>query len=831
MPRNVFTISPGVSFLATFVEALLNGEVIEGFSRESPPLEFARMTIYVPTQRAARALAVEFARAIDRPSAFLPRILPLGALDEQESAALFRSEAEDFDENIPPAIEELDRRLILAVLVQRWARALKNAIVSIGPDGAMERDPREALLISPSAANASALAKELGALIDEFIIENIDPAAIHKLVDEAFDRYWAITTQFLGIALDDWPLILEQRGAIDAARRQKSLLERQIGSLEAAGGPVVAIGSTGSNPTTARLLAAISQRPQGAVVLPGLDLDLDEPGWACVGAAAGEYGEPAFTHPQSMLKRLLRIMQLDRADVRELGAVSPGLAARRALVAQALRPADSAELWREFREKEEASFKAALQGVSFVEAPDERLEALTLALYMREALETPGRTAALITPDRAAARRVAAELARFGIEIDDSGGAPLGATPIGALARQLAAIAQQGAGAVEVAALLAHPMATFGAERESVAALAPLIEIAVLRVVPLPSAGWAAAVEAARACAQDSHAFPLTRRLGGADWRAIRDLLARIDAALAPLFAPQGEAPLAARVKSLRASLEAVAAVPGGEVLSSSPGMEECLGLLDKLEGAEAPLDFDASSFAIFLDALLFETKVRGPRRAHPRLKILGPLEARLIDADLVLLAGLDEGVWPPQTDAGAFLNRSMRATLSLSPPERRIGQSAHDFMMALGAREVVISRAVKRGGSPTVASRFVTRLDALAGDAFAACKTRGAAMLDIAIALDEPPPWTKACQRPEPVPPVELRPTALSVTRVETLRRDPYAIYAERILKLVPLALLGEERGAREMGTAIHEAFVSTLGLSSGSYAATEAANAASAG
>ncbi len=810
MRRNVFTIAPGASFLATFVAALLDGEVVEGVSRATSPLDLARMTIYVPTQRAARALAVEFARALNKPSALLPRIFPLGALEEPESAALLLGQPEDFDESLKPAIDELDRRLILAVLVQHWALALGAAIVSIGPDGAPVLDRREPLLISPSPANACALAKELGALIDEFIIEDIDTALIHGLADEAFDRYWAITTQFLRIALDhdQWPLILEQRGAIDAARRQKALLERQIASLEAAGerSAVVAIGSTGSNPTTARLLAAISNMARGAVVLPGLDRELDAAGWSHIGEAVGEHGEPAFTHPQSMLKRLLRIMKLDREDVRELGALAPELAARRAFVAQALRPADSTQLWREFRAKEGASFAAALRGISVVEAPDERLEALTLALYMREALETPGRTAALITPDRAAARRVAAELARFNLEIDDSGGQPLGAAPIGALARQLAAIALQGASAVDIAALLAHPMATFGMARDRVAELAPLVEIAVLRVVPAAGEGWAARVADARDCAKDVHAFPLTRRLGDADWRAIEDLLALVDAALAPLRALPREAPLGVRVEALRASVEKATAAPLSETPPPCAGVEEFLALLDRLEDAQAPLDFDAPSFAAFLDALLFEVTLRGPRRAHPRLKILGPLEARLIDADLVLFAGLDEGVWPPQADAGAFLNRSMREQLGLSPPERRIGQSAHDFAMALGARDVVLARAKKRDGAPTVASRFVTRLGALAGEAFAACKARGEAMLAIASALDKPSAIASGA-RPEPRPPLELRPQQLSVTRIETLRRDPYAIYAERILELAPLEPLGAESGAREMGTAIHEA------------------------
>jgi ATP-dependent helicase/nuclease subunit B len=807
--RNVFTIPPGVAFLSTFVEALLDGEIVSGVSRASAPIDLARVTIYVPTQRAGRALAAEFARAIKAPSALLPRILPLGSLEEQEDIALFSDYAEEFDEGFAPAIDEMERRLTLARLVLEWANALGHAIVSIGPDGAPVLDKRETMLVSPSPANACALAKELGALIDEFIIENVDPSSIDSLADESFDQYWAITTRFLRIALEQWPRILEQRGMTDKARRQQALLAARIEQLKSAGGgdPVIALGSTGSNPTTARLLDAISRVTQGAVVLPGLDRDLDEAAWSRIGEAHGEHGEPSYTHPQSILKRLLRLMNIDRADAREIGALTPALAARRELAAQALRPADSTEHWRDYRARRGETFSGALAGVGLIEAPDERLEALTLALFMRRALETPDQTAALVTPDRAIARRVAAELARFDIEIDDSGGEALALTPIGALARLLAATAPRGATAVDVAALLAHPLATFGLPREQVAKLAPLVEIAVLRVVADASVGWAARVDGARALAADVHAYPAAKRLGDDDWRAIQDLLARLDAAPRPMTTLAREAPLAARIEALRESLEAVTAAPGEcEAPAASAGMEEFLALLDQLEHAGAPIDFDAASFAVFLDAVLFETKVRGPRRAHPRLKILGPLEARLIDADLILLAGLDEGVWPPQTDAGAFLNRSMRAALNLSPPERRIGQSAHDFVMAFGAREVVISRAMKRGGSPTVASRFVTRLDALAGEAFAACKSRGEAMLDIAIALDRPPS-IKGCERPEPMPALDLRPTQLSVTRIETLRRDPYSIYAERILQLAPLAPLGEERGAREMGTAVHEA------------------------
>jgi ATP-dependent helicase/nuclease subunit B len=503
-----------------------------------------------------------------------------------------------------------------------------------------------------------------------------------------------------------------------------------------------------------------------------------------------------------MLKRLLSVIGVAREEVRPLGAPPPTLRARAELLAEALRPADATDGWRDYRAaRGDAFLDEALAGVAFVDAADEREEALALALFMREALETEGRTAALVTPDRDIARRVSAELARWDIEAEDSGGRPLAATPIGALARLVASIAEEGATAVQAAALLSHRLARFGLERAEVERLAPLVEIAVLRSVECGAGGFAAMVAPACEIAGGRHAHPALRRLTEADWSAIEALLARVDAALAPLLDLPPGSDLTETVRAHAGALEAIAgAAPGGE------GAEELLSLFETLEAAESALPFDAGSYASFFDRLAHETRVRGPRRAHPRLKILGLLEARLLDADLVLLAGLDETIWPPQADAGAFLNRSMRRQLGLSPPERRIGQTAHDFAMAFGAREVVLSRAAKRGGSPTVASRFVARLAALAGEAFDACKARGDARRALAAALDRPAE-TRAISRPLPRPPLALRPTRLSVTRIETLRRDPYAIYAEHILRLVPLPPLGVEKGAREIGVAIHAA------------------------
>ncbi|WP_442756594.1 double-strand break repair protein AddB [Methylocystis sp. JAN1] len=805
MRRNVFTIAPGAPFLETFVDAFLAGEIVPSLSRDTPPLELARATIYVPTQRAGRALAAQFARAFDKGAIFLPRIQPLGGLDEHETSAVFGEFGGDFDDAARPQIQELERRLLLAQLVAKWSEAITSAIVSADDDGQFVYDESEPFLVAASPAGAYALAADLGALIDEFIIEGVDADAIGRAIDDsAFDQYWSITTAFLRIALEQWPEILGEIGLVDASMRQKRLIEAQIARLSSATdhAPVIAIGSTGAQPTTARLLAAIAALENGAVVLPGLDLEMDAAAWSQVGEGSGE---PAFTHPQAMLKRLLAVMKLERADIGELAVAPERTAQRRRLVSQAMLPADATSAWRDFGVANREMFQDALEGVALLEAPDEQMEALALALFLREALETPERTAALVTPDRNIARRVAAELRRFNIDIDDSGGASLASTPAGALARHVAAIGANGLDAVAIAALLAHPLALFGRTREEIDALAPLLEIGVLRAVSPRDRSYAAAVARARENAAGAHAYPAARRIEPVQWGRIESLLQDMETAFASFRGLEGADDLQSFALAHRAAFDA-ATQGAGERDGEEP--LALFDLFDRLARASAPSGFNASSYAALFDRVAFETTLRGPRRAHPRLKILGPLEARLIEADLMLLAGLDEGVWPPQTETGAFLNRSMRAQLKLSPPERRIGQSAHDVVMALGAKSVVIARAAKRDGSPTVASRFLTRLEALAGDAMEACRARGRAMLDIAMALDRP----RASEfvvlpRPAPCPSIDLRPKRLSVTRIEVLRRDPYAIFAEQILRLRPLEPLGAEIGARELGTAIHAA------------------------
>ncbi len=268
-----------------------------------------------------------------------------------------------------------------------------------------------------------------------------------------------------------------------------------------------------------------------------------------------------------------------------------------------------------------------------------------------------------------------------------------------------------------------------------------------------------------------------------------------------------------ARARGLTAALETLAEGPGGASdLWRGAGGEALSRLLAGLiHESETLPGLSTAAFADLLEGLMARTPLRRGGATHPRLAILGVLEARLVSPDLTILAGLEEGVWPSTTPADPFLSRPMRDALGLPPPERRIGLAAHDFAQAAAAREVVLLHTQTRDGAPSVKSRWLWRLEALV-------KGAGLALPEHAEALDwarwmdaplaSPPPSLRGAPRPQPRPPVEARPRGLSVTAIEKWVRDPYSIYARYVLGLRPLDRPGIEPDARVRGIAIHKAF-----------------------
>ncbi|MFL5034047.1 MAG: double-strand break repair protein AddB, partial [Microvirga sp.] len=416
----VFTIPAGVPFLPTLADALLDGRLCgDGAIDTAAP----DAVIYLPTRRAARAFAAIVAARNGNRAQLLPRIVPLGDADQAEFdlAAGALESAFEATAALAPPIAPMERRLILTRLVQRWAAA-------VSPD--LHRlPPGVPFLVPSSPADAVNLAADLELLMDALAVEEVPWDEIAQAVESEYSEYFKLTLDFVRIAVEGWPDILRERGASDPAHRRSTLIKAEAERLlrERPQTPIIAAGSTGSMPSTAALLAAIARLPNGAVVLPGLDQDLDDEAWGKIGRRDDGNGEFIHGHPQAMLKRLVETsLQVSRRDVPVLGSAGGSARARSRILTEALRPAETTDLWVAMDRAEHAGLAAAgLAGVAIVEAVDEREEALAMAIALRETLEQPGHRAALATPDRALAIRVAAELRRWNVAVEDSAGVAL----------------------------------------------------------------------------------------------------------------------------------------------------------------------------------------------------------------------------------------------------------------------------------------------------------------------------------------------------------------------------------------------------------------------
>ncbi len=810
MNPRVFTIPPSVPFLPALLGALKDGRLVEGLSA-ADPLALAGATIFLPTRRACRLARDAFLDVLGVEAALLPRIVPIGDIDEDELVfADMATGAAAVDAlDLPPALGGLKRRFMLARLVYAWA-------------GRLEPRPGEPSLIVRHPAAALALADDLARLMDDMITREVPWQRLDGLVPDHLDEYWQLTLKFLRIASEQWPSILAAHGAIEPAERRDRLIAAEARRLAAApDAAVIAAGSTGSMPATARLLATIASLPRGAVVLPGLDTALDDAAWNLIGGAAAENSPPVAGHPQFAMHGLLARIGIERSEVVALAPPAPH--GREVLLSEALRPAASTDHWRGTLAAANAGggLDRAMETVTVIEAANVEEEALAIAVALREALTSPAGTAALVTPDRALARRVAVTLRRWNIAADNSGGDPLAETAAGVFARLVAAAALDRLSPVALLALLKHPLARLGAPPGAHLGAIATLERAILRGPrPRPgAAGLAHAFATFRAelaklradePSQIHRSEPRARLHDGALERA-GALIVRITAALAPLesLADAGEqdfAALAARHRDAVAQMS-LAADGAPAAFAGSDGAALETAFSDIAENAE-PLMVEPGDYAELLGLAIGDRVVRRPGAPDSRIRIYGPLEARLTGVGRVVVGGLVEGVWPPDPRTDPWLNRPMRHALGLDLPERRIGLSAHDFAQLLGAEEAFLTRSAKLAGAPTVASRFLQRLAAVAGEApWLAAVARGERYRHLGRSLDQPTAPPRPVSRPEPRPPREARPTRLSVTEIEHWLRDPYTIYARHILKLAQLDEVDQAPGGADRGSAIHAA------------------------
>jgi ATP-dependent helicase/nuclease subunit B len=786
---NLFTVPPHLPFL----DALASGWLARcrDYAPGDDPLAASRGLILLPTRRSARALAEAFLRVRDGRPLLLPRIVALGALDE---APLALTGALD----LPPAVDPMQR-----------LAALSTLILALRGDGGAPR----------SADRAWLLAGELAALMDEAERAEIDLAArLPDAADPEYAAHWAQTLKFLHIVTGIWPAWLADNGVMNPAARQVALLQAQAREWRdnPPADPVLIAGTTAGIPAVARLLRVVARMPRGQVVLPQLDLGMADPAWGGLEAS----------HAQSGLARLLADLDATRGDVRlwdsgiGTAAVPP---ARFAVLSRALLPAAALHDWMD-------RAPVALDGLSRLSAADQQQEAQAIALVLRQALEIPGARAALVTPDRDLAGRVAAALLRFGIVADDSAGEPLADTPPAVFLRLLVRAVAEELAPVPLLALLKHPLSAAGISPLACREAARTLETRCLRG-PRPAHGIAGL-----RLRTDKAASSITSFLSRLE--TCLEPLLRIDSAMeiAPAEALAAVIEAAERLAATNDTAGPArlwAAEEGDALATRLTSVRDAVRLMPDLRRGVLPG---------LLDAVL-EGEVVRSRRAlrgrggveHPRIFIWGLLEARLQSVDVAVLGGLAETVWPPVAEPGPWLSRPMRARVGLPAPEQTVGQAAHDFLAACCmAPNVVLSCPVRRDNAPAVPARWLTRLDmflagrpspshcgsspgsppvslpAKPGHAALPPPTRTTLPEHPAVAwaraIDLPAGPPAPVRPPRPCPPLAKRPRQLSVTAIETWLRDPYAIHARYILKLNAVKPLDEATDAADYGSLVHD-------------------------
>ena len=731
----------------SFSDALALG-LINAIGRD--PMALARGRILLPNNRAVRTVTEAFVRASNG-GLVLPRLIAVGDPDlgERIGGAL---DPLDLDEEMPPAIEPLERQMLLARLIRGEGE---------------------------SAAEAMRLAIELARTVDQLAIEEIPSCQLAEAVSETPElaSHWLQSIERFRALIDRWPELLTKRGVIDLADRRNHVLRalEKRWATRPPQGFTVAAGVTTSAPAIAALLARVARLEHGTVILPGLADRQSIPAheWDALGPDEDRRGEE--THPQYHLKRLLNRIGVARDEVlpwRVAGRAASSAARGRAVVNALVAPQYSAK-WTNL-----PAIERRLTGIRVVELPDSASEAQAIAIALRETVDMPGKTAALVTPDRMLAARVSAHLLRWGIEADDSAGQPLSHAPAGTLLLAIAAAVVENLAPVPLLALLKHPLlGGEGDERRQWLETVRALDLALRG--PRPSSG----IEG------------LDRRFAerkvGRAWQSARPLVTKLGGNI-------GTASLSALAATLRERTTELA----GDMAWRGPDGRLAAELLAEMEAST-----DATAIAIppddvlpILRSLMDGLPVRRPYGGHPRIFIWGLLEARLQKADLMILGGMNEGVWPSPPSPDPWLAPQVRRALGLPGLEFRTGLAAHDFMSALGAPRVLLTRARRDSRSPTVASRLWLRLQAMTGG-----MTRDQRLERLATALDASVEVQPA-SRPAPQPPVAARPKKIAVTDLDRLKADPFAFYAKAVLKLRPEEPVDAEHHAAWKGIAVHE-------------------------
>lgn len=801
---NIYNIPSGYSFLRSLARGVLQCDL--PILSRTDPQNLSQVLILLPTQRACRDLREILFEEHGGGALIMPEIRAFGALEDEWAYMVDEATQNPETLNIAQAIAPLDRQLILAKYIGKLSQMG-------GLDGRLNLE---------NPAMALHMAKDLCKLFDSVMIEEADPTQFENLVDGEFAENWQNITKFLDIVFKTWPDILKAEGKIDQIKRRQMLMDLELDyfvnqELLGKARPIIAAGSTASVMATKKFLNGILKLSDGVVILPGLDAYMDDESWA----------EVSLAHPQNNLKNFLEYTDIERDKVElmpNLTAENNHARLRRQIASEMVRPTATSHMWHklpEYLNRDELN-EALVGKVELIEAQTVQQEAVIIALMMRKAIEDE-KKAALITPDRQLARRVQNELKRWNIDVDDSSGVPLSDTAPAVFMQHIINVQMQQFSPSSVLALIKHAYfktefwvddaLALNADEAKRAILA--LELILLRGVrPASGIGGLLATLEVKHYARwfdgtaKQYMHPMLANLTDEDWELAKLLLEGLQTIFTPLNVGKKQKFTDIFMQHIAAMqrLSQIDAEGNSIIWHSHEG--ETLGhLCSEILQSEGHFELvNLADYEAVLTQLMANVMVRSKDASYGGLAILGAMEARLADLDIAILGGLNEGVWPQIPQADAWVSHQMMRQIGLPAPERRVGLSAHDFVAAFSFDKIYMTRAEKLGGAPTIASRWLLRLNAVL------------ASLDMDGVLTPQSPWAhwaekidapeliKAVAKPEPRPPVAARPSRMSVTDIETWIRDPYAIFAKRVLKLSPLDDIELEISAAEKGSLFHD-------------------------
>ena len=741
----VYTIPAGIPFVESLAE-----KIISDFQKTHSSLNDVQ--ILLPTRRACRVLHEVLLKSTKGKSLILPHINAIGDIDEEDLILnILQKNPSEKIENIPPAIPSIKRYILLAKLI--------HSIPSFVQD----------------FSYAYKLAMALGHFMDQVYTENLSLENLDTLVSEKFAEHWQITLKFLDILKTSWPKILEEEGCIDAADRRNRLIVAlaDFWHRHPPETPVIAAGTTGSIPAVSKLLKSIINAKEGHLVLPGFDMTLDDEQWEVL----------SETHPQYGFKHLFESIEFDRKNVK-LWHKEHSQISQTWLAQEIMRPGDTSTAW-SFLSTSKSShnhIQNAAQNIKLCICDNEQQEAHVIALALREVLEHPEKTATLITPDRSLARQVSLICKRWNIVLDDSGGQSLALTETGLFTFLVLEVFMNRFDALSLLALLRHPLSKFH-DHEAI----DVLDQEVLRGMKIKNFN------------------EYIEKANEQKNKKLIDLIKDIEKCFEPLLTLHENTKKEPYdpIELFNAHIQTIENLIHSDQASWEKEVKNLF--LSLFEHLHSLPDLELQTYYKLLQTLFSNVLVRPKHGTHPRLQILGQLEARLINTDRVIMAGLNEGSWPSDLAYEPWMSQSMRKDFGLPSYERQIGLAAHDFIQGFCMKDVLITRSLRKNGAPTVPSRWLQRLDAVIQSAnIKEPVFQSGPYIKWAQKMDTPQE-IKKIERPKPYPPINKRPRKFSVTRIEQWMKDPYSLYAYSILRLKKWNDLNEEFQHRGYGLIVH--------------------------